>query len=140
PTNFNNENLALAAATGREALLGLASTRLGAPVDRLTVAAGTISVIGDPSKHVTYGQLVAGRKFALTLSRTAKRKPAREWTVLGKPIPRIDLPALATGRFEFVQNVRVPGMLHGQVVRPPTVGATLISVDENSVRGMAGLV
>src|SRR4029079_5193463 len=55
PPNFNEENLALAAATAREALLGLASTRLGAPVDRLTVGGGSISVAGDQSKRVTYG-------------------------------------------------------------------------------------
>jgi nicotinate dehydrogenase subunit B len=140
PTNFNEDNLALAAATAREALLGLASTRLGVPVDRLAVSAGRISVTGDPSKRVTYGALVGGRKFALTLSRTARRKPAREWTVLGQPVPRVDMPALATGRFEFVHNVRVPGMLHGQVVRPPTTGATVVNVDESSVRGLPGVV
>jgi nicotinate dehydrogenase subunit B len=140
PTNFNEENLALAAATAREALLGLASTRLGVPVDRLTAGGGAITVKDDQSKRITYGQLVGGRKFALTLSRTAKRKPASEWTVLGKPIPRMDMPALATARFEFVHNVRVPGMLHGQVVRPPTVGATVVNVDEASVRGLPGVV
>src|SRR5439155_14165480 len=51
-----------------------------------------------------------------------------------------EIPALATGTFEHVHNVHVPGMLHGQVVRPPGVGATLVSVDENSVKGMPGLV
>src|SRR5262249_35337249 len=75
-----------------------------------------------------------------TLSRTAKRKPVSEWAVLGKPVPRVDMPALATGRFEFVHNVRVPGMLHGQVVRPPTVGAAVVNVDEASVRGLPGVV
>jgi CO/xanthine dehydrogenase Mo-binding subunit len=140
PTNFNEENLALAAATAREALLGLASTRLGVPADRLTVGGGSVSVTDDQSKRATYGQLVGGRKLALTLSRTAKRKPTREWTVLGQPVPRVDMPALATGRFEFVHNVRVPGMLHGQVVRPPAVGATVAAVDESSVRGLPGVV
>ena len=68
---------------------------------------------------MTYGELVGGKKFNLTLSTTAKRKPASEWTVLGTPVPRVDMPAMATGQFEFVHNVRVPGMLHGAVVRPP---------------------
>ena len=140
PTNFNEQNLAQAAATAREALLRLASERLGLPVDQLTVAAGTISARTDASKRASYGDLVAGKKFALTLSTTAKRKPAREWTVLGKPVPRVDMPALATGQFEFVHNVRVPGMLHGQVVRPPSVGATVASVDERSVQGLPGVV
>ena len=73
-------------------------------------------------------------------SRTRSGSTRSEWTVLGKPVPRLDMPALATGTFEFVHNVRVPGMLHGRVVRPPEVGATLVSVDEGSVRGMPGFV
>ena len=60
--------------------------------------------------------------------------------MLGKPVPRPDLPAIVTGQFEFVHNVRVPGMLHGRVVRPPAVGATVVSVDESSVRDLPGLV
>ncbi|HEX7796878.1 MAG TPA: molybdopterin cofactor-binding domain-containing protein [Vicinamibacterales bacterium] len=140
PTNFNEESLALAAATAREALLDLAARRFGVPAGQLTAVDGAIIVKGDASRRVTYGQLIGGRKFSLTLSRTAKRKPQSEWTVLGKPVPRVDMPALATGRFEFVHNVRVPGMLHGQVVRPPAVGATVITVDEASVRGLAGVV
>ncbi len=47
---------------------------------------------------------------------------------------------MATGQFEFVHNVRLPGMLHGRVVRPPAVGATLVGVDEGSVRAMPGVV
>ncbi|HVB37150.1 MAG TPA: molybdopterin cofactor-binding domain-containing protein, partial [Vicinamibacterales bacterium] len=140
PTNFNHRNLAQAAATAREALVAMASKRLGVPVAGLTFAEGVISATGAPSKQVTYGELVGGRKFDLEVSETAKRKPAAEWTVLGKPIGRIGLPEIATGRFEFVHNVRVPGMLHGQVVRPPTVGATLSAVDETSVSGLPGFV
>src|SRR5262249_31620613 len=75
PTNFNAENLALAAATAREALFDLAATRLSVPAGQLTAADGAITIKGDASRRVTYGQLVAGRKFSLTLSRTAKRKP-----------------------------------------------------------------
>src|SRR5215510_12342376 len=78
PTNFNRNNLALACATAREALLARAATRLGVAVD--------------PS---------------------AKRRHPSEWTVLGRPVPRVEIPAMATGRFEYTHNVRVPGMLHG---------------------------
>ena len=67
-------------------------------------------------------------------------KPPADWTVLGTPVPRLDLPAMATGRFEFVHNVRVDGMLHGAVVRPPRVNATLLGVDEASVRDLPGFV
>ena len=140
PTNFNERNLAQAAATAREALTRLASERLAVPVDQLVAADGVISMKGNLSKRVTYGELVGGRKFNMTVSATAKRKPAADWKVLGTSAPRLDIPAIATGRFEFVHNVRVPGMLHGCVVRPPAVGATLIGVDESSVRNLPGFV
>jgi len=140
PTNFNEANLAQAAATARDALLRLASTRLGAPVEQLTVADGVVSSTADRSRHVSYGELVGGRTFKLVLDPGAKRKPASAWKVLGTPVPRVDIAALATGQFEFVHNVRVPGMAHGAVVRPPAVGATLVSVDESSVSGMPGVV
>ena len=140
PTNFNDRNLAQAAATARETLVALAAARLAAPVDRLTVADGTISLDGDSSKRVTYAQLLAGRKLNVNVDPGAKRKPAGQWKVLGTPVPRGDMPEMATGRFEFVHNVRVPGMLHGAVVRPPAVGATLVSVDESSLRSLPGVV
>ena len=140
PTNFNERNLALAAATARETLLELGSARLGTPVDQLAAADGAIVVRSDPSKRVAYGDLVAGKKLNVQLDRSAKRKPQNEWTILGRPAPRIDMAAMATGQFEFVHNVRVPGMLHGAVVRPPSVGATLASVDEATVRGLPGVV
>jgi nicotinate dehydrogenase subunit B len=140
PANFNHGNLAQAGATGREALYKLASQRLGVPMAQLTAANGVISLKGDASKKVTYGQLVGGKKLNITLDKQAKRKDPREWTVLGKPIARSDMPAMATGHFEYVHNVRLPGMLHGRVVRPPAVGATLIAVDESSVQDMPGVV
>jgi nicotinate dehydrogenase subunit B len=140
PANFNHGNLAQAGATARETLFKLASQRLGVPVEQLTAANGVISVKGDASKKVTYGQLVGGKKLSVKLDKAAKRKDPREWTVLGKPIGRPDMPLMATGNFEYVHNVRLPGMLHGRVVRPPAIGATLISVDESSVKDMPGVV
>ena len=140
PTNFNQGALALAGATAREALLAAAAKQLGSSVDQLALKDGVISLKTDPSKKVTYGELIGGRKFGLTLNRAAKRKPASEWTVLGKPIARVEIPAMVTGQFEYVHNVKVPGMLHGRVVRPPAVGATVVSVDENSIHGMPGLI
>jgi CO/xanthine dehydrogenase Mo-binding subunit len=140
PTNFNQANLAQACATAREALTKLASTRLAVSADLLDVKDGVVSVKSNASQKVTYGELIGGKKFNLSLDSTAKRKPASEWTILGKPIPRLDIPAMATGQFEYVHNVRVPGMLHGQVVRPPAIGATVMSVDESSVRNLPGVV
>ena len=138
PTNFNNSNLAQAAATAREALINMATQRLGENADQLTVADGVIS--GKSGRRVTYQELIGSKRFNLTLSATAKRRTPAEWTVLGKPVPSLDRPALMTGQFEFVHNVRVSGMLHGRVVRPPAVGATVADVDESSVRQIPGLV
>jgi nicotinate dehydrogenase subunit B len=140
PTNFNHTSLALAGATARAALLQLASERLGVTADQLTTKDGVVSVTSDRSRTVTYGALLGGRTFGVALDPSARRKHPRDWTILGRAVPRLDLPDMATGRFEYVHNVRVPGMLHGQVVRPPTVGATLLSVDEGSLRDSPGVV
>jgi nicotinate dehydrogenase subunit B len=140
PANFNQSNLALACATAREALVRLAADRLMAPATDLATADGAVFVKADRSRRVTYGDLVGGRKFMLSLNAAAKRKNAADWRVLGTPVSRLDLPAMVTAQLDYVHNVRVPGMLHGRVVRPPSVGATLANVDEASVRGMAGLV
>jgi nicotinate dehydrogenase subunit B len=138
PTNFNSENLALAAATAREALLSLAAKKLGEPVEHLTVADGVIT--GTMGRHVRYEELIENKHFNLPLSATAKRRSPADWAVLGKPIPSLDRTALMTGQFEFVHHVRVPGMLHGRVVRPPEMRATVAHVDEKSVRNVRGLV
>ena len=138
PTNFNSESLALAAATAREVLLGLAAVKWGEPVEHLTVADGIIT--SSMGRHIRYEELVGNKHFNLWLNATAKRRSTRDWTVLGKPIPSLDRTALMTGQFEFVHNIRIPGMLHGRVVRPPEMGATLARVDEQSVRRVPGLV
>jgi CO/xanthine dehydrogenase Mo-binding subunit len=140
PSNFNHGNLAQAAATAREALFRMASERLGVPVEGLAASDGVISLRSDPAKKVGYGELLGGKKFQLALDRNAKRRDPKTWTVLGKPIASPDLPAIATGQFEYVHNVRVPGMLHGRVVRPPAVGVTVVRVDESSVKDLPGVV
>ena len=140
PANFNHNNLAQAAASAREALLDLGAKHLGIAADQLEAADGAIRVKTDSARSVSYGQLLGGKKFNLAVDPKARRKPAAEWTVLGKPIPRPDIAEMVTGQFEFVHNVRVPGMLHGKVVRPPAVGATIMGMDESSVRNVPGLV
>jgi nicotinate dehydrogenase subunit B len=138
PTNFNTENLALAAATAREALLSLAAKQLGEPVDHLKLENGVVT--SGSGRRVTYEDLVGSKQFNLPLNPNAKRRTAAEWTVLGKPVPSLDRVALMTGQFEFLHHLRVPGMLHGRVVRPPEMGATVASVDEHSVHDLPGLI
>jgi len=138
PTNFNEANLALAAATAREELINMAAKRLAERPDQLTVAGGVVTA--KTGRRVTYAELIGNNRFDISLNPAAKRRLPSQWTVLGRPVPSLDRVALMTGRFEFLHNVRVPGMLHGRVVRPPEVGATIASVDENSVRQISGLV
>lgn len=135
PTNFRDENLALAAATAREALLNMAAAQWKIPAQQLAVTDGVITAA---NRRITYAQLVGGKQFHLTLSATAKRRPHDQWKVLGKPVPSLDRAALMTGSFEFVQYVKVPGMLHGRVVRPPQMGGTVASVNRDSVRDIPG--
>ena len=139
PQNFNHANLALAAATARETLVQMASKQWGVPADRLTPGNG---VVRHQERTISYGELIGGKKFNIALNPNAKRKAPREWTILGNPIKRLDMPEMVTGRFEYAHNVRVPGMVHGRVVRPPTVGATVasaVSDIESSVNAMPGV-
>jgi CO/xanthine dehydrogenase Mo-binding subunit len=140
PTNFNHSNLALAGATAREALIKMAATRLGVPASDLVARDGRVEVKVAPARNVVYGDLIGGQRFNLQLDQAAKRKHPSEWTVLGTAVPRVDMREMVTGEFEFVHNVRVPNMLHGRVVRPPEVGATVGGVDEASIRDLPGIV
>jgi CO/xanthine dehydrogenase Mo-binding subunit len=128
-----------AAATARGALMEEAAKRLNAKKEDLKVVDGVVSA---GNRRVTYGQLVGGKSFALKLdpAKPAQPKDPKDHTVVGKSIPRVDIPAKITGRFAYIHDFRVPGMLHGRVVRPPAMGATLQSVDESSVKDVPGLV
>ena len=140
-SEFSPGGLRQAVDTARDALFQLASQQLDVPTSQLTVQDGVFFVKGgDPSNQVSYGQLLQGKRFNLTLnSRTVPKDPS-QYTVLGTSVPRLDIPAKTTGQFQYVQHVRLPGMLHGKVVRPPAVGATVVNVDRGSVAGLPGSV
>jgi len=141
PTEFGPAGLRQALATAREALLQMASDQLGVPVDQLKIKDGVIRVkSGDDDREVTYGQLIGGQQFHIVVSPNATPKDPRRYRVLGRSVPRFDIPAKVTGQYQYVQHVRLPGMRHGKVVRPPTVGATVISVDTSSVDHLPGNV
>ena len=128
-----------AAATARDALLDEAAKRIGVAKTDLTIADGVISGGG---KRVTYGELIGGKQFSLKLDHTkpAKAKDPKDYKVVGKPVARVDIPDKVTGKFTYMQDFRVPGMLHGRVVRPPALGAKLESVDEASIKDIPGIV
>lgn len=126
--------LRAAAAEARQALLDLATDLLDTPRDALVIRDGTIARRDDPSVSVAIGALLGGRRFHRTITRSAPLKPYKEYRVVGTAAPRLDLPAKFTGRPAFVQDLRLPGMLHARVVRPPSPGAELMELDESAVR------
>jgi nicotinate dehydrogenase subunit B len=128
-----------AAATARRALLARAAQRLQVRQQDLTVEAGVIrSRRGGAA--VTYGELIGGRTFSLPLEADAPLKDPATYTVVGRSLPRLDIPDKVTGRFTYMQDFRVKGMLHGRVVRPPAIGAKLLSVDSGSVSHIPGIL
>jgi len=133
-----------AAAEARQALLKIASQQLDVPVDRLTVDEGVVSVADNPRKSITYGQLVGGKPFNLPYTGGVPLKSFRNYKVVGQRIPRLDIPEKAAGKYVHMQHVRVPGMLHGRIVRPAGQGAygdgaRVLSVDEASIADIRGI-
>jgi len=124
-----------AAATARRALLGLGAARLNRPATELTITDGEVRPLAGGA-GVGIGTLIGDRRFALKVDNMAPLTPAARHTSIGKPLLRPDVPDKCTGRHVYVQDFAVPGMLHGRVIRPPAIGATLISVDESSLRGI----
>jgi nicotinate dehydrogenase subunit B len=129
-----------AAAEARQALLQLASKRLSVSVDRLVVAKGIVSAGG---RSVSYGELVGDQPFHLAFTGSAPVKSPADYKVVGAAVPRNDLPDKVSGKYVYMQHVRVPGMLHGRVVRPRGqaaygAGVKVLAVDESSIRNIAG--
>ncbi len=132
-----------AAAEARFALLQLASNSLNTPVDRLTIDKGVVSVKDNPAQSVTYGALVGDKPFHLAFTGTAPAKTPAEFKVVGTRVVRNDIPDKVSGKYVYMQHIRVPGMLHGRVVRPRGqsaygAGAKVLSIDEASIRNIPG--
>jgi nicotinate dehydrogenase subunit B len=135
-----------AAAHARHFLLARAAVRLELPVEDLAIEDGLIR--GRDNRSVSYGELIADEIIRLELADDVPVKAVDAYTIVGQSVPRTDLPAKATGELVYVHDVRVRGMLHGRVVRPPYagvdagafVGTSLIAVDEASVRDIPGLI
>jgi nicotinate dehydrogenase subunit B len=136
------------AAEARRVLLDMASERLGVPVAGLAVSNAVITVKADPSKRVTYGELIGGKRFNVTLTGAnidattgvAKVKPVQELKMVGQSPQRYDIPPKIDGSLKWAADVKVPGMVHARNVKPPVAGAKLMSIDESSVRNLPGFV
>jgi nicotinate dehydrogenase subunit B len=134
-----------AAAQARHFLIARAAERLELPPTDLSIEDG---LVRGHNRSVSYGELIGDETIRLELAEDVAVKPVGDYAIVGRSVPRVDLPAKATGELTFVHDIRVPGMLHGRVVRPPYagvdagpfVGTSLIAVDESSVHGIPGLV
>lgn len=133
-------SLRKAAAQARWALLDMASSRLNAPVEQLSIQDGVVRVTASPSTSVAYGDLVGSRRFNLEIAPDVQTRSPDEYTIVGQSIARADLPGKIFGKPSYVGDVKMPGLLHGRVVRPAGVGATLVSLDESSVKDLPGNV
>ena len=128
-----------AAATARRALLRQAARRFNLAEGELRVDRGVIKA-AHSTRSVAYGDLIGGKTFALAIDKDAPLKDPGTYTVVGRSQLRLDIPDKVTGRFTYMHDFHVDGMVHGRVVRPPAIGATLLTVNENSVSHVPGLI
>lgn len=134
-----------AAASARRALLEMAAERLQLPPGNLQVENGRVSARGDDNLFTTYGELIGGRRFNIAVTDDAPVKDPGDYRLVATPQPRNDIPLKARGTYTHVQQLRLPEMLHGRIVRPRGQGAyrdgaRIVSVDEASIAGIPARV
>ena len=130
---LGGKQMRMAAAEARRVLIEMAATKLGVAADKLTVSDGVIS---DGTRKATYAELIGGRYFNVTLDwnkefgntlyapgKAQPKKPS-EYKIVGQPLKRDDIAPKVYCQQDFVTDVKVPGMVHGRVIRPPVAGAT----------------
>lgn len=127
-----------AAAQVRAILIQAAAARLQKSADQLHAEAG--AVVSSDGQRVAYGELVSDQLLHVRAAPTSDLLDPKTYRIIGKPVPRVDIPGKVTGGIAFVQDLRLPGMVHGRVVRPPSYGATLRTVDSSGVEKMAGVL
>src|SRR5215831_16356333 len=120
-----------AAATAREALVALAAQRLSMTADDLVAADGEVRP-KNGGAGLRFADLIGTKNFNLKLNPKAPLKDPASYTLVGKPLPRPDVPAKCTGSFTYMQDFSLPNMVHARVIRPPAIGATLVALDETS--------
>ena len=128
-----------AAATARAALATEGAAKLGVDKDAVIVKDGIV-VPKTGGKGVAYAQLVGGKDFRLTVDAKAPLKDPKDYTIVGRPIARIDIPDKVNGRFTYMQDFRRKGMLHARVVRPRAMKASLLSWNDFDCRKIPGYI
>jgi CO/xanthine dehydrogenase Mo-binding subunit len=138
--SMHNSGVAIqnAAAQVRALLVAEAAKRLDVVADSLRTENG--GVIAQNGRRLSYGELVADNMLHVQAQPTSKLKDPATFKVMGQSIPRVDIPAKVTGGMAYVQDLRLPGMTHARVVRPPSYGAQLSDCDAGAVEQMPGVV
>jgi nicotinate dehydrogenase subunit B len=135
--------IAAAAAQARAALLARAAQRLAVPRESLEVERGMVRVRNAPRTAVSYGELIGGQRFELKMQGTAPLKNAADYRLVGVRTPRRDLASRVDGTHNYIQHLRLPGMLHARIVRPRgqamyRAGARVLAVDDSALAAIAG--
>ena len=142
------KQMRVAAAEARRVLVQMAAEKLGVPADQLMVADGVVHAASDATKQISYAQLVGGQFFKVHLDWNGKYgnqlyapgkaspKDPKDYTVVGQPIPRDDIAPKVFAQANFATDVKVPGMVHGRMIRPLIAGAVPVSVDDSSIKDM----
>lgn len=128
-----------ACATARDALLAQGAETLGTDKSRVYARDGEVLMLGS-ERAVPYAKLVGGKTLELKVDGKAPTKDPSRYSLVGKPVPRVDIPAKVTGRFTYMQDYKRKGMLHARVVRPAAMQATLVSYDDKAARQIPGYV
>jgi CO/xanthine dehydrogenase Mo-binding subunit len=144
------KQMRMAAAEARRVLVDMAAEKLSVPAGQLTVKDGVVSASGDASKKVSYADLIGGKFFNVHLDWNgkygnplyapgkAKPKDPKDYTIVGKPIPRDDIAGKVFAQTDFAMDIKVPGMVHGRMIRPAVAGAVPVKVDESSIKDIPG--
>ena len=142
---LGGKQMRMAAAEARRVLVEMAAQKLALPADQLTVVDGVIQAKSDPAKKTSYAELIGGRYFNVQLDwnkqygntlyapgKALPKKPS-EYKIVGKPIKREDIAPKVFAQEDFVTDVKVPGMVHARMIRPPVAGSVPVKVDESSI-------
>jgi nicotinate dehydrogenase subunit B len=137
-TRIMSPQLRKASAAARETLIELAAEHFNTDKQNLTAADGAV-VYSAKKRSIKFGELAKGEKMTKTIPADIALTPAEIWKVAGKPVRRVSAPEIVSGKHKYASDVSRPGMLYGKVLRPPAVGATLLSADTIKAEGREGV-
>jgi CO/xanthine dehydrogenase Mo-binding subunit len=147
---MGGKQMRMAAAEARRVLVEMAAAKLDVPVGNLSVVDGVVSDTSDRNKKTSYAELIGGRYFNVqldwnkqlgnTLYAPGKAQPKKpsEHKIVGQPIKREDVAPKVFAQENFVTDIKVPGMVHGRMIRPPVAGAVPVKVDDSAIKNIPG--